>query len=530
MLSRLIEDRRGGVAVAFALSLLPTLGLAGVAVDYNRVANVRPQVLSMLDRAALAAVSREEEYGAEDYAREMVEQLIPELPEGVVIDEVVPRLVVDASTGARTMHVEASGRVTANISRVIGIESIPFTLESEAQAASKLYEVVLVVDVTGSMKDSKINALRQSATRFVETLLPAGASSDRLRVAIVPYSATVNVGTSRSGWLTPGNGALDDAGLDAIAQNRYVWDSSEVPANLCKGTNVVWDGQKQLCYMGTLSAFEDVDDCPGVIRGDTCYVANAWAGCVMERAGSDGELTDAPPSTAAFRPYYWQSWTGNGSPSNRFNSWLPNSVDESWHTNATSNDGRGPNLGCPKNAVVPFTADRDLLLGEIEDFEAWHRGGTMGHVGLLWGWRLVSPQWQGLWGPDHWADAPPHAKVERILVFMTDGENGFYTGHAPSNDSDYTAYGRMSESATFNRSNHKRLLNERMETVCENLHAEDVEVFTVAFALSSADAHKLLGGCASTPRHVFTSEVDTLVAHFETIARDIYERRVALTR
>ena len=32
--------------------------------------------------------------------------------------------------------------------------------------------------------------------------------------------------------------------------------------------------------------------------------------------------------------------------------------------------------------------------------QPWHRGGTMANLGLAWGWRTLSPQWQGLWGGD----------------------------------------------------------------------------------------------------------------------------------
>ncbi|WP_372424150.1 pilus assembly protein TadG-related protein [Salinarimonas chemoclinalis] len=523
MLQRLLADRRGTIAVAFALSILPLLGLAGAAVDYGRATSVRPQILTAMDRTALATVTRTEQVGSEDYARTMLATLVGNLHEDVTITSVDPVVFTDAETGVRRVRITVQGSLRTRIVRVIGFDTIPFTLEAEAQTSSRLYEVVLVVDVTGSMKGGRINALRTSARTFVETLLPEGEASDIVRIAIVPYSATVNIGRGNAGWLAPAPG-----GLGAIARNRYVWHASEVPQNLCKGTGVSWT--QGLCHIGTLSEWEGGGPCPGVQRGNTCWVADGWAGCVMERAGSPEELTDAPPASGAFAPYYWPSWTGAGAPSNRFNSYLPNDVDESWNTNAQSNDGRGPNLGCPKNAIVPFTDDRARLLGEIDRFEAWHRGGTFGHVGLLWGWRMLSARWDGLWGPDPWPNAPVDAQYQRIVVFMTDGVNGFYTGHAPSGDSDYTAYGRLSDSAEFDSRNHTALLNDRMHTICASLRGEGVEVFTVGFAVSDATTRTLLADCASSARHAFTSEVTTLVTHFEAIARDIYERRVSLTR
>ena len=325
---------------------------------------------------------------------------------------------------------------------------------------------------------------------------------------------------------------IREAGPFYFAEGYHQQYLAKNPQGYCGigGTGVTWDDDLELCHLGPLSELEPEDDaCPGVMRDDTCWVADGWAGCVMERAHTPHELTDATPAVAPFRPYYWPSWEGaNGQRSARYNSYLPGDIDESVRTNGFSNDGLGPNLGCPQNAIAPFTDDREALVDEIDAFEAWHRGGTMGHIGMLWGWRMLSPAWDATWGTAHWEGVSDEAPLEQIVVFMTDGANGYYTGRAPGGDSDYTAYGRMSDDPDFSRSNQRSVLNERMESVCESMRATGVEIFTVGFALSDSQANALLGDCASSEAHVFASEVSTLVAHFEAIARDIYERRVAL--
>lgn len=546
MFDRFRRDRSGAVAIMFGLALVPVIAMAGAGIDYGRLINGREDVQKLLDNAALIAVSGETSAAREKLAADFVAARQGDLPSGLVL-KVVPQDIVDGDAGGPP-RIRLTGEATlpTTFATLIGIRELSFTAVSEAVAANRRYEVVLVVDVTGSMKGSRINALRRSAKTFVETLLPEGkpplpsqasatavsasgrgatAEQRNIRVAIVPYSAAVNIGADRGDWLAPSPG-----GLGAIVQNRYVFSETEVAKADCRGTDVTWDDAKKLCHIGALSAWTEPGACPGVVSGGTCYVSNGWAGCVMERAGTAEELTDATPATRPFAPYYWPSYGGLGGGSDRYNSYLPNDVNESRNTNANTNDGRGPNLGCPQNAVVPFTDDRDLLLSEIKEFEAWHRGGTMGHLGLVWGWRMLSPSWRGLWDSSAYPHDYDPQKVEKIVVFMTDGANGFYTGHAPPSDSDYTAYGRFSETADFDSGNHHTQLNRRMNTVCASMKSLGIEIFTVGFDLSSASAQAVLGGCATTPGHVFTSNTSTLEAHFRTIATDIAERRIALTR
>ena len=63
---RLVADRRGVVAVVFALTLLPLLTAVGAAVDYSRAAAVRVDLHSAVDAAALAIGRAPIELGTTD--------------------------------------------------------------------------------------------------------------------------------------------------------------------------------------------------------------------------------------------------------------------------------------------------------------------------------------------------------------------------------------------------------------------------------------------------------------------------------
>lgn len=304
---------------------------------------------------------------------------------------------------------------------------------------------------------------------------------------------------------------------------------------MSRGTGVVWNDALDICYIGNLTQWTGTA-CPGIERNGICYVADGWDGCVEERGRGGHDVTDAALSTNKFIPYYWASWgdVGNASGNKRYNSYLPTRIDETRLTNAISNDGSGPNLGCPKSEITDWTNDGKYLLEQISLFEAWHRGGTMGHVGLAWGWRTLSPKWAGEWGN---FDAPrpyDRSRVEKIAVFMTDGVNGFYSGHAPSGDSDYTAYGRLSENSGVSSSNQQNHLDAKMLAVCNAMRSEGIEIFTIGFGLANNaggnQARALLRTCASTAEHFFDATTTNLSEYFGNIATNIRTRgeRLAL--
>jgi Flp pilus assembly protein TadG len=56
LFSRFQQNRSGAVAVIFALSIVPLLGIAGAAVDYGRASSSRSKLNSAADAAALAAL------------------------------------------------------------------------------------------------------------------------------------------------------------------------------------------------------------------------------------------------------------------------------------------------------------------------------------------------------------------------------------------------------------------------------------------------------------------------------------------
>lgn len=539
MTSAFLHNKRGNVAVVFGLTLLPMVAAVGSAVDYARLSSVSTALQMQVDSAALRAIA-----SANDLDRlhlielGLAERVASLSYEASFSDVKVARISAETDPEAIIM-VNAEGRFDMVFMQIFGFQSLPISASAEARRSPRTYEVSLIVDVTGSMRGAKINSLRHASRAFVSALLPEATDSDRILVNIVPYTASVNIGRNRGDWLGPFPTTPTGPPGSARFANRYIWEGGDeigqVDEDDCRGTGVTWNATLELCHVGNLTQWTGTG-CPGLEKDGICYVSDGWAGCVEERGRGTDDVTDAPLATHRFAPYYWPSFgdVGNDSASSRFNSYLPNAVDESRSTNSSSNNGRGPNLGCPKDEITDWSNDPQFLLQQIDNFEAWHRGGTMGHIGLAWGWRTLSPRWAGQWGA-HPAPRPyDRSVVEKIAVFMTDGVNGFYTGHAPSNDSDYTAYGRLLENSGVTRSNQQDHLDAKMLAVCNGMRQESIEIFTVGFGLGSSSsgnqARTLLRDCATSAEHFFNATTSDLTTHFEKIATNIRMRGERLAR
>jgi len=158
---------------------------------------------------------------------------------------------------------------------------------------------------------------------------------------------------------------------------------------------------------------------------------------------------------------------------------------------------------CPVATVVPLTNDKTVLKNEVDTFVAG--GSTAGHIGIAWGWYLISPSWSSIWPA---ASAPvPYSdtSTQKVMVLMTDG---------------------MFNTQYFNPKNSAG----QAQTLCTDMKAKGVTVYTILFRPDPAElvaAQTLLAKCASDANHFFlASDGAALSAAFHTIATKINNLRL----
>ncbi|MGI6854083.1 pilus assembly protein TadG-related protein [Mesorhizobium sp. 1B3] len=245
---------------------------------------------------------------------------------------------------------------------------------------------------------------------------------------------------------------------------------------------------------------------PGSLKG-LDWGPTKWGGCVEARADGYDE-TDDVPSMKTFAPYYWKD-----SDKNR------------WRNSKSSlGQSLGPNKHCPAE-VTPMTSTKSKLVTAVRDMEAV--GNTHVNYGAVWGWRMLSPKWRGLWGGDMNNNELPldygTESMNKAAVIMTDGENTMTS-------TTYTAYGWLEEKrlGTDRSSEAVGELNDRLAAVCTAMKNAGIIVYTIAFNRPGKSIEDLLRGCATQPAFYFNSPSGSdLKTAFEQIGGSLSNLRVS---
>ncbi|WP_323761906.1 pilus assembly protein TadG-related protein [Maricaulis sp.] len=508
--ARFCRETRGNVATIFALTLVPVALLSGGAVDLSQSMNARSRLAQALDAAALAVGVNTSLSSAEatSIANDFIDANYPGRELGVVQNVNVR---IDDVTDTVTVSGEA--RVRTTMLGMIGLDYITVHWESEVQRARQRLELVMVLDNTGSMGGSKIRNLRDSAELLTEILFDAADDPEDVKIGLVPFAATVNLGTNyqRAWWLDP----------DALSPLHAEWaGGSTVEVETCTGRR-----RRRRCTTEeiTINHWDLFDD----LRN------TSWGGCVEARA-IPHDIEDTPPSRGnpqtLFVPYFAPDEPDNDS--DYSNDYLSDGLTGGLLgrlLNLAKYDrgrpsGGSPNMACTTEPVTPLTTDRSRLLNAIRDMDA--SGTTNIPQGVGWGIRLLSPQ-----EPFTEGAAYDDREIIKAMVILTDGEN-VLRGRSTDLRSDYSAYGfsahgRLGTTSSSSSTLSNRLDN-RLEDACIYAKAQGIRVYTITFQVNSSSTRSLMEDCASHPSLYFDSpSSEALEDAFEMIAGDLTNLRLS---
>lgn len=253
-----------------------------------------------------------------------------------------------------------------------------------------------------------------------------------------------------------------------------------------------------------------------------------------ESAGGFSTYTSSGSAFCTRDGCEWRSFMNAASPSVR--RLFPQSTCVSERTGAQAYTDAGPGTAfvgrnypstgnpCPANTIVPLTTDRTLLNNRISGLTA--SGSTAGHIGLAWGWYMVSPNWAHLWPAASRPVSYSTPETLKIVVLMTDGAfNTTYCEGVIGRDSNNGA-GAASERNTCNATNGDGFV--QAQQMCTAMKNEGVIIYTVGFHLSGdVTATNFLRACATTEGHAYlTGSGSELVAAFNAIAASISQLRI----
>ncbi len=225
-----------------------------------------------------------------------------------------------------------------------------------------------------------------------------------------------------------------------------------------------------------------------------------------EREGNNDGVTYTYTATVcpdeAYTPYYeychypTSSYTWNGCAGSR---------DGDGYMKPAYKGKRVPgvmNVSCGEE-VLPLTINMTQVKDKINSLSA--SGSTYIPAGLIWGWRMLDSE-------QPFNDlSNSQSDRRRTVVLMTDGQNTKSLTQPTHNGTDTAA------------------ANDLTSILCLDMQSEGIEIFTVAYRLSStSETTASLRECASSPTHFFNPDnTSDLEEAFENIGNALYQVRLS---
>ena len=249
------RDRRGNFGIMFTVLGTTLLMGSALAIDVARMFAVHNKLTFAVDAAALATtqdltlgtVSIDD---AEATVRKYLDANLDNrnlTAASVTVDSIT----VDKVN--RSVDIKAHTLMPMTFAGIVGYNNHRIDAESKAKFSNTEIEVVMALDITGSMGNSiggwgtptKLSALKDAANLGLNTLFDGASADDRIRVGLVPYSEAVNA--------APVIDAIQTTGLTKTTCNK---------------------------------------------KGKKCKTVTTYPDCVAERTGSD-KYTDAAATSSA---------------------------------------------------------------------------------------------------------------------------------------------------------------------------------------------------------------------------------------
>jgi Flp pilus assembly protein TadG len=405
------KDERGAIIVLTLFLFLAMVLVTGVAIDVVRTEHARTKLQGTLDRAILAAASNENKLDPKQVVMSYFQKAglgaYMSLDQIEVEDD--ERYVGgERDITFRTVFATTSANVPTMFLNRVGINDLPAPAAGRADEGMSPVEVVLVLDVSGSMIQNndmqkpqldgngnpivdangnptmvtanRLEALKISARQFIDLLYSRPENVDRIAFAIVPYAWNVNFDLARNSYGKP-TGAPDTGCL----------------------------------------VFND----PADYRTEQVQTGQTWG-----RAAHADSFSYAYANMTGTDSQDWDA-DGNKSESRTLAPALPRFSTYSWD--------------CPKRSytvgnttvqtgqmVLPYTNDRDALITHINAMQAG--GSTSIEIGMKWGVHMIDPSFRPVNAdmiaaghtPAEFSPLPRdygYRGTRKYIILMTDGEN-----------------------------------------------------------------------------------------------------------
>jgi Flp pilus assembly protein TadG len=526
---RFQHDRRGGVALTFALALIPILASVGAAVDYSRANALKADLQSALDSTALMVSKNAASLTASALQTSAQSYFVALFNEPQAANV---QFNATYSTGSgSSVVVNGSADMPTTFMGILGVQKITVTGTSTSKWGSTRLRVALVLDNTGSMADSgKMAALQTATNNLLTQLQNAATTNGDVYVSIVPFAKDVNVGAANydpswENWIdwtpmAPANSAPSASvgpgsacpystsanGFNCVTKPAGTTTTSTVPSSgtylgdICPSNSIgCYDSTPQttttnntFCTGSSCSCFGRTNcTCSGSGYSKTCsqstttttYLHNwfidktKWGGCITDRGSASGPVSDydrlvtTPTANISATLFPAEQYSA-----------CPQAVmglNYSWSGMTALVNGMTPN------------------------------GSTDQPIGLVWGWQSLVGG-----GPLTAPAMDSNYTYQQVIILLSDGLNTQDRWYGNGSQTSTQVDGRMYDSSG--------------NGTCANIKGAGITIYAIQVNTGGDPTSTLLQNCASSSDKFFLlTSANQIVTTFNTIGTNLTKLRIA---
>ncbi len=526
---RFVAARYANVAIIFALSLIPILGLTGAAIDLSRANAVKSSLQAALDSTALMAsknvaalTSAQVQSSAQSYFNAMFTRA----------DVSNVKFTASYSSGSgSSISATGSADMTTDFMGIFGFKKITVTGASTVKWGSARLRVALVLDNTGSMASSgKIGALQTATQNLLTQLRGAVTTSGDVYVSIIPFSRDVSVDGSSNysatwiDWTEWSAAPANSTPAASVGPGDACPYSTNNNGFTCSPTPTSTSTTNTIPSSGTYKGYI----CPGVDSSSGNYYNGCYNSTTYSSTGSSASCTGhsncsctgsgSNKSCKTNNGYYEHAWIAN--PTSTWNGCI---TDRGTIT-APSTANYDQNVSAPitGTAASLYPADQYsyctlAMMGLNYNWSAMTalvnqmtpNGATNQPIGLVWGWlSLVGG------GP---LTAPAQVSgytYTNVIILLSDGLNTqdrwYGNGSATSTQVD----ARMYDSSGYG--------------TCANIKAAGIVIYAIQVNTGGDPTSTLLKNCATDSSKFFLlTTANQIITTFNTIGTNLTKLRIA---
>ncbi len=574
------RDQRGTFALLFALAIIPLVGFIGLAVDTARGYLVKSRLSAAVDAAALAGGYALESPNLQSDITMFFDANFPAGYLGATVSG--PNLVVHPD--GETITLDATATIDTTLMRIFDYDTLTVAVSTEVKRETQALDVVLAIDMSGSMgSNGRIAAARDAATDLVNILYGDLTTNPLLSIGLVPWNGKVNItidGSNYTGYTASDTGSTftnPGRGPTTGQSQTDVYFANNSPVPLLSPPPDNWNGCAYMRYSDDGDDNNDADILMGVTTTSDGTDWRGWDWMSSVRPMVDGAYVwrpDAFPAkpgnevgddrvnaTAASKPiipkkgkvridgdeydYYKISYKSS---EQRIRFYLGTSsgslqqltrtynTDDPVITHFRAGDPApgsercgmdfkygGECITCLSHGITPLQHDKQPILDGISALQS-PTGSTNIPGGLSWAWEVLSPQ-----PPFEEAEMNPTYQRIQAIVLLTDGENWGYNGDgyervfgSGTQQHPLDGGGALIPGATG--------MSARLAKLADNIKAQGVLIYTIQFYHNSGNLAALMKYVASSPDppyYFFAPDAATLQSAFRQVANSLSVLRLS---